>query len=346
MLYATTRSKVATYTAQRALKEERAPDGGFYIPTRFPFYDRDTLFSLLKEPSGEIVARILNEFFRTDIGRLDVEFALGKRFYGIRDISHRIFIGELWNNRDGSFRMLCRRLTQRVSLEAGTAEPGAWMRISCRIALLFAIFAELYKKEQASWFEALDVAALTGDFEGVFAVYAARKMGLPVGEIICCCNENSGVWDLVNRGQMKLSAKVVPTMTPKCDMVVPQALELLIKDKLEWYDVEDFLEQQSKGGTYYLSAEEFRHFRYGITASVVGDNRVKLAIPNLYNTNGYILCPYSALVYAGLMDYRSHPGPRRAALMLTDFDPRESRETVIRALAISDQELDDWRTGE
>ena len=76
MLYATTRSKVATYTAQRALKEERAPDGGFYIPTRFPYYDRDTLLALLKEQPSEIIARILNEFFRTDIGRLDVEFAV------------------------------------------------------------------------------------------------------------------------------------------------------------------------------------------------------------------------------------------------------------------------------
>ena len=346
MLYATTRSKVATYTAQRALKEERAPDGGFYIPTRFPFYDRDSLLALLKEPAPEIVARILNEFFRTDIGRLDVEFALGRRFFGIRDISHRIFIGELWRNLDGSFDSLCRRLTQRVSLEAGTDHPGTWMRISCRIALLFAIFAELYRKEQAAWFEQLDVAVLTGDFEGAFAVYAARKMGLPIGEIICCCNENSGVWDLINRGQIKLSSKVVPTMTPKCDMVVPQALELLIRDKLEWDDVEEFLEQQKKAGTYYLSPEEFRHFRYGISASVVGESRVRLAIPNLYNTNGYILCPYSALVYTGLMDYRSHPGPRRAALMLSEFDPRENIQTVIRALAISDRELNDWRAGE
>ena len=84
----------------------------------------------------------------------------------------------------------------------------------------------------------------------------------------------------------------------------------------------------------------------GFAAAVVSDKRIQMAIPNLYKTNGYILCPYSALVYTGLMDYRSHPGPRREALMLTDYDPRESRETVIRALAISDQELDDWRAGE
>ena len=30
----------------------------------------------------------------------------------------------------------------------------------------------------------------------------------------------------------------------------------------------------------------------------------------------------------------------------TEYDPRQSRETVIRALAISDRELDEWRTGE
>ena len=126
---------------------------------------------------------------------------------------------------------------------------------------------------------------------------------------------------------------------------MPGALELLIHDRMEWDDVEKFVELAKKGGTWYLSAEEHRHLRQGISAAVVGDSRIRLAIPNLYKTNGYILCPYSALVYTGLMDYRSHPGKRRAALMLTEYDPRQSRETVIRALAISDRELDDWRMG-
>lgn len=345
MLYATTRSKVATYTAQRALKEERAPDGGYYVPTRIPYYDRDTLLSLMKEPASVIVAKVLGDFFKTDLGKLDVEFAIGRRFFGVTEISHRIFIGELWRNSDWSFEALCRRLTQRISLEVGVAEPGAWMRIACRIALLFAIVGELYCRKSLSWFEEADVAVLTADFEGPFAAYIARKMGLPMGTIICCCNENGGVWDLINRGQMKLNAKVHQTGTPKCDRAVPAGLELLIRDRLEWDDVEEFLDLQKKGGTYYLSAEEHRHFREGFYASVVGESRVKLAIPNLYRTNGYILCPYSALVYTGLMDYRSKPGPRRAALMLTDFDPRESKDTVIRALAISDQELDEWRMG-
>ena len=83
MLYATTRSKVATYTAQRALKEERAPDGGLYVPTSLPCFTHEELTALLREEPAEIVARILNGFFKTKLGRLDVEFALGKRFFGL-----------------------------------------------------------------------------------------------------------------------------------------------------------------------------------------------------------------------------------------------------------------------
>lgn len=342
MLYATTRSKVATYTAQRALKEERSPDGGFYIPANLPVYSHEELEALLKEPAAEIVARVLNSFFKGKLGQLDVEFAVGRRFFGLARISHRIVIGELWRNADGSFEALCRRLTERLSAECGTTNPGTWMRIACRIALVFAMYAELRRQGITTQGELMDAAVMTADFEGPYALWTAKRMGLPVGQIICCCNENGGLWDLLNRGQMKLNAKVRSTITPNCDTAVPAALELLIKERLEWDDVEEFLALQELGGTYYLSAEEHRHFKDGFAAAVVSDKRIRMAIPNLYNTNGYMLCPYSALVYTGLMDYRSHPGPRRAALMLTDYDPRECADTVIHALAISDQELKDW----
>ena len=342
MLYETTRSKVATYTAQRALKEERSPDGGFYVPAKLPVYSRDELETLLKEPAGEIVARVLNGFFKGKLTRMDVEFTVGKKFFGLARISHRIVIGELWRNADGSFEELCRRLAERLSAEFGTARAGSWMRIACRIALVFAMYGELRRQGVISQDEVLDGAVLTGDFEGPYALWTARRMGLPIGQVICCCNENGGFWELINRGQMKLNAKVYPTVTPRCDSAVPAGLELLIKEKLEWDDVEEFLALREKGGTYYLSAEEHRHFKEGFAAAVISDKRIRMAIPNLYNTNGYILCPYSALVYTGLMDYRSHPGPRRAALMLTENDPRECADTVIHALAISDQELRDW----
>lgn len=345
MLYATTRSKVATYTAQRALKEERAPDGGLYVPTQFPSLEEEELTQLLQQPPGAVVAEILNRFFKSRLSQWDVEFAAGKHLYGITHISHRIVIGELWRNAEGSFEGVARRLAELASAQMGVGEPGMWMRIACRIALVFAIFGELYRTQAVPWGETVDIAAATGNFEGPYAAWAARSMGLPVGTIVCCCNENSGVWDLINRGQIKLNPKIRHTRTPKYDIPVPEALELLIYSRLKWDNAEAFVELKRRGGTFFLGAEEHRHFREGLYACVVSDKRLTLAIPNLYQTNGYILCPYSALAYTGLMDYRSRPGRRRAAVMLTEFDPRDSADTVVRALSISGEELREWCLG-
>ena len=245
-------------------------------------------------------------------------------------------MAETWHNPEGKYHRLEKNLME--ILEAKTDLSGNWVAIAIRMAVLAGILGYSEIPDTTP----VDISVVTGDCTVPISAWYLRKMGFPIGNIICCCNENGAFWDLLSRGQMKLNTKVRQTFTPKCDTAVPAGLELLIKEKLDWDDVEEFLALQEQGSTYYLSAEEHRHFQEGFSAAVVGDKRVRMAIPNLYNTNGYILCPYSALVYTGLMDYRSHPGPRRAALMLTEYDPRDCADTVIHALAISDQELKEW----
>ena len=342
MLYESTRNNGVTFSALRALKEERAADGGFYVPVELPHYDKTTLTALLQEETSEIIIRILNEFFDVKLGQPDLQFALGRRFFGLARINHRIVIGELWRNSEWSFEGVCRRLMERMSGEQTQQAPGMWMRIACRIAMVFAMYARLQSAEVIEPGEKLDMAVMTADFEGPYALWVARKMGLPIGQIVCCCNENSGVWDLFNRGQIKLNARTIQTQTPKCDCAAPPVLEMLIHGALEREDLEEYLGVLERGGNYFLPTDRAKQFQEGFSASVVNGDRLKMAIPNLFSTNGYILCPYSALVYTGLLDYRSRPGPRRAALMVTDFDPRDSAYTVTRALAISDRELRRW----
>lgn len=322
--------------------DQRASDGGFYMPLSLPVYSPAELEELLRLPEPEIIARILNPFFESQLGQLDVEFAVGRKLIGMARISHRIVIGELWRNPEGGFKGLCDRLTQRLSGEETVREAGVWMRIVCRVALTFAIFSRMHREGIIEAGELVDFAVLTGDFEGPYALNVARRMGLGVGQIICCCNENNGVWELISFGQLKTNARLVETLTPKCDTVVPAALELLIRERLGWEEMENYLHAVQTGGTFFLEPEEHQLFREGFSAAVVSDRRMRLAIPNLYNTNGYILGPYSALVYTGLMDYRSHPGPRRTAVMLTEHDPRADSNTVTRALVLSDGELEQW----
>ena len=49
---------------------------GGHVAVYSPAYRDEELEELLKEPAGEIVARVLGVFFGSKLGRLDVEFAL------------------------------------------------------------------------------------------------------------------------------------------------------------------------------------------------------------------------------------------------------------------------------
>lgn len=341
MLYATTRSKVETYTAQRALKEDRAPDGGLYIPAQLPSFSKEELAALWEQPCGGVLAEILNRFFNTKLSQWDVEFAVGKELFGLTQMSHRIVFGEVWRNPQGGFGELVQGLTELVSAEAGTVRPGTWMGIAVRVGLLFAIYGELRRRRILSPGDKLDAAVPTADLTAVFAACYARKMGLPMGTIVCCCNDNGGMWDLVCRGQMKLNAKVVPTNTPDWDFAVPQGLELMIYTLLGPEECEQFLKIWEKGSTYFLGVEQHRHFRQGLDACVVSQQRLSGVIPNLYRTNGYVLCPYSALVYSGLMDYRSITRQRSLALVFSETNPQDSLEVIAPRLGVSPQQLRD-----
>ena len=53
MLYLTTRDKFDTHTAYRALREDRAPNGGFYLPFRMPVFSAEELAQLKNKSFGQ-----------------------------------------------------------------------------------------------------------------------------------------------------------------------------------------------------------------------------------------------------------------------------------------------------
>ena len=59
MLYVTTRDNIEAYTAHKALTENRAPDGGFYVPFHmFRFSDEEIQSLKLKQVILFVLTRL------------------------------------------------------------------------------------------------------------------------------------------------------------------------------------------------------------------------------------------------------------------------------------------------
>ena len=338
MLYATTRSDHNTFTAQRALKEPCAPDGGLYVPMRLKTLSSQELEVLLDQSAPGILAALMNHFFSTKLSYKDVEFLLGRNIARLQPMNHRITVVELWRNADGDFARIERLLAKHLAVDKRDTPVGEWLKVVCRIGVLFCVYSRMLRDGTLSREEKVDVAVLTGDFTGPMAAWIARKMGLPIGNIVCCSNENGTIWELFQQRQMRCGAPVVKTAAPKCDIVCPAGLERLIRMELGVKEAGIFSEARRTGKDYFVSRELRDPFQ-GMAASVISNQRIMRVIANVHATNGYIFCPYSAMLYAGLMDFRSNTGSNAQALIISESSPVQCEDTVARALGISVPQL-------
>ncbi len=336
MLYVTTRVCDDAFTANRALSENRGPNGGFYLPMRLPRLGEVELKELTKRSFTENMAWVLDRLFNTRLDRWALEFAIGRFPVKQVDLSGRIQIAESWHNPAWRFERLAKGVEKAIrQSDQVNGTPSDWLVVASRIAVLFGVFGQWMGAGRTDSEAKMDVVVPVGNFSAPMAAWYARLWGLPIGTIVVCCNENGGTWNLLHKGEIRTDAVAAKTVTPECDRMVPPGLERLIYSVLGSEETERFCETCRRGGTYYLDPAQRDALRRGIYVSVVSTQRLESAIPNLYKTDGYISDPYTALAYSGLCDYRSRTGENGSALILSEESPGYSFNFIARCMGLS-----------
>lgn len=340
MLYVTTRDNRDAYTPSRVLRNNRAEDGGLYAPFRLPRLSSEEIAALGEKTFSQSVADTLNLFFNTELTSWDVEFAIGRYSVRLIQLRQRILLGECWHNPDWQFSRIAESLASLLRGDKKMDEPSAdWATVGIRIAVIFGIFSELIRCGIAGQDRAVDVSVVSGDFSAPMSAWYAREMGLPIGTILCCCNENSAIWELFCHGQLRTDGVAVETTTPEADVVVPVGLERLIHAVAGHEEASRYVDCLRRGATYYVDDRLLQQLRRGIYVMVSSQRRVAETIPNVRKTDGCIFSPYCALAYAGLLDYRARTGERRYGLILGEKSPLRDAEMVADQLGISVNEL-------
>ena len=327
MLYVTTRSRNDAYTAHRTIHSDRGGDGGMYLPFRMSTLDRSQVRELADKTFGQCVAETLNRFFTCRLTGWDVEFCIGRYPAKLVDVSHRVLAAQTWHNQSWDYAWAERTLAERIGMDMLEGRPSNWLQIAIRVAFLTGIFSELMKKGIADPEHPADVAVPAGDFSAPMSVWYARQMGLPIGNIICGCEENSGAWELLHQG------------TAKTEGGLPENLERLICGVLGQEEACRYNEICQQGGVYSLLPNDAEKLRSGMFAAVVSKDRLAGTIPSVHRTSDYILGPGTALGYGALQDYRARTGESRPALLLAERSPICDGAYVAEVMNISLPEL-------
>jgi len=149
----------------------------------------------------------------------------------------------------------------------------------------------------------------TGNFGNVFAGYAAMKMGLPVKRFVVAANANDILARFFESGEMRTDA-VVPTLSPSMDIQISSNFERLLFDMMgrDGAKVESTLTAFRAEGSFRIDQAMLDQVREKFTAARFDDKQTTETIRALYQENGMLIDPHTAVGLAAARARNEHDG--------------------------------------
>lgn len=329
MLYVTTRDRRDAFTAHRAIFEEYGPDGGRFVPFTLPEFSKEEIADLKNKTFSQTVADILNIFFSARLTGWNVDFCIGRTPVHLLQMNHRIIVAELWRNLDENYEYVVRSLASKICKESGTVVSN-WMQIAVHVAVLFGIYGQLLRDELIDDNAAFDISVRYDDFSAPMAAWYARKLGLPLGMIICTGIEDSSVWDLLHKGVFN------PAGTAK---TLQDGLERLLTAVFSPDEAVRFASCCQKKTAYTVDEEQLPILNSGFFVTVAGEKRALATVNSVYRTNSYVIDPGAALCFGGIQDARTKTGESKLTILLSEESPMHFAKEIKEATGLSNDAL-------
>ncbi len=203
-----------------------------------------------------------------------------------------------------------------------------WARVMAQTAYYVAAALALGAPERAVSF-----AVPTGNFGNVYAAHVARKMGLPIAELVIGTNQNDILTRFLNDGAMTI-AGVEPSLSPSMDIQVSSNFERLYHE-LKGGDgaaVAAAFKSFRATGTLPVSDAEWRRARELFSAARFDDADTLKEIDATHRATGELLDPHSAIAVAAAR--RARRDKTAPIVALATAHPAKFPDAVERATGI------------
>ncbi len=176
-------------------------------------------------------------------------------------------------------------------------------------------------------------AVPTGNFGNVYAGYAAKRMGFPIGRLIVASNRNDILTRFFESGTMS-SEPVVATQSPSMDIQVSSNFERLLFDLLDrdGRRVADAIASFRTSGRFAVSPAELARARETFDAFRLDDEGTTAEIARHHRSTGMPVDPHSAIGIAAARERRPWDG--RPIVALATAHPAKFPDAVERATGV------------
>lgn len=203
-------------------------------------------------------------------------------------------------------------------------------RLAPQIAYYFSAYLDLVNAEEISLGDKVDFVVPTGNFGNILAGYYAKKMGLPVGKLICASNKNNVLTDFFVDGEYDINREFYKTTSPSMDILISSNLERLIFE-LSGRDgkvVAEKMNALKESGKYTISQDEISALSKEFFAGYCDEEISATVTEDFFEEYAYVLDPHTSVAVAVLNDY----GVKNNTVVLSTASPYKFPASVLDEL--------------
>ena len=208
-----------------------------------------------------------------------------------------------------------------------------WGRIQPQVVYYISAYCDLLKAGKIAMGDKVNFCVPTGNFGDILAAYYAKRMGLPVGMLICASNSNDVLTEFLRTGVYDRNRPFHVTMSPSMDILISSNLERLLFHMSGENDAEvrDYMAKLNGEGKYEVSDAIKAKLTEEFWGGFCGEEETSATIAKHYEA-GYLIDTHTAVAAQVLEQYRKETGDERVTVFVSTASPYKFCNHVLSAI--------------
>ena len=215
-------------------------------------------------------------------------------------------------------------------------------RLAPQIVYYFKAYADLVRSGRIRVGDKVHFCVPTGNFGDILAGYFAKRMGLPVGRLICASNRNDVLTDFLSTGVYDKRRTFYKTTSPSMDILVSSNLERLLS-LLTGDDayVSGLMKDLNEVGHYKVTDELLQKLQAEFSCGCCDDDAAARTIGRVWAREKYLCDPHTAVAWTVADQFIHMHRDGVPVVVLSTASPYKFPTAVLSALGqrVADDEF-------
>jgi threonine synthase len=190
----------------------------------------------------------------------------------------------------------------------------------------------MVKAGDVTFGEVIDVCVPTGNFGNIFAALMAKRMGLPLGTLVCASNKNDVLSEFLTTGVYDRNRTFYTTMSPSMDILISSNLERLLYVTLGADKCREYMMKLASEGKYALTKAELAIINESFVGYSTSEDECSATVKSVYENKNCLIDTHTAVAVNATYRYMSDHKAERKIVAVSTASPYKFARDVYASL--------------